>query len=354
MQYRKVSESQLLSRLESSVEFLSPLVVRRRKALASGDQADARVELAWRNEEELFPFVVEVKAQSTPLVVQGAITQARALATGNEQPMILVPYLSPERLTELERAQVSGVDLCGNGIVMVPGRLAVMRTGCPNRYPESRPLSNPYRGRSAMVARMLLTRQQWTSLKELLAAIQQAGIDLSLPQASKAVQAMADDLIVIKSAGTIKLREPLLLLDKLANEWRKPVVSRCQAVRLPPGKDFAGVLSSNPLLKWAVTGESSVKRYAMFSQGGPMRIAVSSMPLARTVLKGIAESVPNFADVELIESEEAGQYFANEIDEKGVRWASKLQTWLELQSGDARQKDASRDLRTQILKDVRL
>ena len=92
-------------------------------------------------------------------------------------------------MKELEKEQVSGVDLCGNGIVMVPDRMTVMRTGFPNQYPESRPLSNPYRGRSAMVARMLLTRPQWKTLKDLLAAIQHAGAKLSLPQASKAVQA---------------------------------------------------------------------------------------------------------------------------------------------------------------------
>jgi len=107
-------------------------------------------------------------------------------------------------------------------------------------------------------------------------------------------------------------------------------------------------------LKWAVTGESSVKRYAMFSQGGPMRIAVSSLPLALTLLNCIPESVPNFADVELVELEEPGYYFDNKVDEKNVRWASKLQTWLELQAGDARQQDAARDIKTQILKDVRL
>jgi len=126
-----------------------------------------------------------------------------------------------------------------------------------------------------------------------------------------------------------------------------------QALRLPKGMDWAGVLSTSPLLKWALTGESSVTRYAMFSQGGPRRIAVSSLPLALTLLGGTPESVPNFADVELVETDEAGFFFGNETDGKGVRWASRLQTWLELQSGDARQQDAAKDLREQILKEAR-
>lgn len=351
---KKITEYDLLFRLEPGSELLSPLVVKSRKSLDAKDRADARVELAWANDLESFTFVVEVKTQSTPLMVKNASMQAKAMVTGKERPLILVPYLSPERLIELEKENVSGVDLCGNGIVFVPGRLAVLRTGNPNLYPESRSLNNPYRGRSAMVARILLTRQSWPSLKELQAAIQQAGTDLSLSQASKAVQAMEDDLVVNKNGGIITLREPMILLDKLGCEWRNPLIRGRESVRVPSGKDFASIFSSNPRLKWAVTGESSVKRYAMFSQGGPLRIAVSNLPLASTLLNGLPESVPNFADVELIESGETGFYFGNVVDEKGVRWASRLQAWLELQTGDARQQDAARDLKTQILKDIRL
>jgi hypothetical protein len=87
----------------------------------------------------------------------------------------------------------------------------------------------------------------------------------------------------------------------------------------------------------------------MSSQGGPRKIAVSSLPLALTLLDGLPEPIPNFADVELLETEEAGFYFGNEIDGKGDRWASRLQAWLELQSGDARQQDVAKDIRSQIL-----
>jgi len=343
----------MLARLEVGAVLLQPLVVRACEILSGKEKADARVELEWPGEPERFPFVVEMKARATPQTIQLAMAQAKSATKAGEWPMIQVPYLSPERLEELEREGVSGVDLCGNGVVFVPGRLCVVRSGAENRYRDSRPLNNPYRGRSAMVGRILLQRPKWESLSELAAAIQEGGAALSLPQVSKAVQAMQEDLIVGKSTGVITLNEPLRLLDKLGSEWRKPMVRARQALRLPAGMDWAGVLSSNPLLKWAVMGESSVTRYAMFSQGGPRRIAVSSLPLALTLLGGRPESVPNFADVELVETDEAGFYFGNEKDEQGIRWASRLQTWLELQSGDARQQDAAKDLREQILKEAR-
>ena len=63
------------------------------------------------------------------------------------------------------------------------------------------------------------------------------------------------------------------------------------------------------------------------------------------LLGGEIESVPNFASLELIETDAPEYYFQNHIDEQGVRWASAIQTWLELQSGDARQKDAAAEIR---------
>ena len=95
-------------------------------------------------------------------------------------------------------------------------------------------------------------------------------------------------------------------------------------------------------------------RYLIFSQGGPRRIAVSSLSLATSLLSGTPEPVPNFADIELIETDEPGFFFGTETDDNGIRWASKLQTWLELQSGDARQHETAKELREQILREVQL
>lgn len=350
---KQTREALMLSRLEEGAVLLPPLVVKSCSVLNAADKADARVELALPGGLEGFRFVVESKARSTPQTIQLAMVQAESAAKSGEWPMIQVPFLSADRLEELEREGVSGVDLCGNGVVIVPGRLYVMRSGAPNRYRDSRPLSNPYRGRSAMVARVLLQCPEWNSLSELAEAVKTTGAKLSLPQVSKAVQALCEDLIASKRAGVIILKEPMRLLDRLGSEWRGLQVRQRQGLRLPAGLDWAGVLTSNPLLKWAIGGESSVTRYAMFSQGGARRIAVSDLPLAMTLLGGQSEPVPNFADVELLETEEPGLYFGNAVDERGVRWASRLQTWLELQSGDARQQVAAKDLRLQILKEAR-
>lgn len=346
---RKTFEVEMLARFEPGSTLLRPLEIASVFLEPFADKADARLEVRLPGESDVYRFVVEAKSRATPQIIQTAMTQAKTYVRPGEWPLIQVPFLSPERLEELERAGVSGVDLCGNGIVIVPGRIYVFRTGAENQYPDSRPLNNPYRGRSGMVSRMLLQQPEWTSLSALAEAINQRGTSLSLPQVSKAVQAMAEDLILTKEDGRVKLSDSLRLLDRLAREWRKPVARSRVTLRLPARKFEGAKLSGNPTLKWALTGESSVTRYVTFAQGGPLRVAVSSLPLAQRLLGGVAEPVPNFADVELIESDEPGYYFNNETDDAGMRWASPLQTWLELQAGDARQQDAAADVRRRIL-----
>jgi hypothetical protein len=204
-----------------------------------------------------------------------------------------------------------------------------------------------------LVARALLTEPSWPSLNKLAHWIEEAGADLSLGQASKAIRALEEELIVVKLGGAINLQDPVRLLDKLGSEWGKPSIRARKAFRLTDDDaNWASRLSSHPALRWTISGESSASHYVIFSQGGPRRIAVSDLSRAESLLGGVAESVPNFADLELFETEDPGFFFETTTDENGVRWASRLQTWLELQSGDAREQAVARDVRRQILREL--
>jgi len=348
---RKLASSDFLTPLKAGATLIGPLIVAKRLAASRDAGTAARVALAW-GKGTTTQFTIETKRQNTPLALRAAMDQARRNATHGDFPMIVVPYLSPQALAELEIAGVSGVDLCGNGLVIVPGRLCVQRSGQPNRFPQSRPLNNPYRGRSAMVARMLLAKPAWPSLNALTAAIREAGCDLSLPQASKAIRALADDLTVEKDGRGIRQIAPLTLLDNLGAAWRKPVFTARLSLRLSAGQDLAKALSAAADLTWAVTGASSVLRFAAFAQGGPRQIAVSDLAKAQALLGGTIEPIASFADVELVETDEPGFFFMNEIDDRGLRWASKTQTWLELRAGDARQRQVADEIYRQLCLEV--
>ena len=212
------------------------------------------------------------------MAVQAAIAQIKHAVSKNPgYPMILVPYLSPERLEELEREQVSGLDMCGNGIVVLHDRkVLILRSGKPNTIPQPRPLNNPYAGRSALVARMLLEKPTWNYLKDLVEAIHRAGGIVSVPQASKALSALEDDLIVWKQ-GIIALKQPELLLEKLDRAFERPAIRNRVYLRLRSKPDFGNRLKVEARLLWTVTGESSVIRYVGFVQSGPTKVAVSNL-----------------------------------------------------------------------------
>lgn len=352
----KISQQDMLLRLRPESPLLPPLVIQQVNLVppAGADTVvDARIVVRGPEGDGLFRFAIEAKAKSTPSSIMAAARQASAAAGPDERPMVFVPYLAPERLDELEREGVSGIDLCGNGVVIVSPKLYLVRSGRPNQYPDSRSLSNPYRRRSALVARALLVEPSWPTLSQMVNWMHSQGARLSLAQASKAISALEDDLIVVKQGTTIHLQEPARLLDQLGSQWRVPPIGGRLTIRLPcPDAAWPAALSSHRALRWSVTGESSAPRYVTLSHAGPRRVAVTDLSRAAALIGGTREPVPNFADLDLLEIQDPGLYFATVIDDAGIRWASRLQTWLELQSGDARQQDAARDLRRMILAGV--
>jgi hypothetical protein len=89
---------------------------------------DALVEVSQGNRK--WTFLVELKAASTAQGFEYALNAIRpAAAKAGLQPMVLLPFLSPSNLVRLEGEGVSGIDLCGNGIVTVPDEMLVVRSG---------------------------------------------------------------------------------------------------------------------------------------------------------------------------------------------------------------------------------
>ncbi|KKM88503.1 hypothetical protein LCGC14_1258060 [marine sediment metagenome] len=81
-------------------------------------QADALIEAQWQGQR--VRFLAEVKKLATPKSLRQAIATAREAASPPETyPMVIVPYLSSDKLQKLEAAGVSGLDLCGNGVLVV-------------------------------------------------------------------------------------------------------------------------------------------------------------------------------------------------------------------------------------------
>ena len=272
--------------------------------------------------------------------------------------MIILPYLSDEHLLELASRRVSGLDLCGNGIVTVPGQWFIHRSGQPNRYHTPQSLQNPYKGKASLVARMLLRRPRFRRLDDLHTEIEQHGGTLSLALVSRVIQRLEEELLLMPELGTrVRLVQPEKLLKRLQSEAAPSRITQTWKGRIgiPTGELLPMLfqIAADNNLSIAMTGIGSAAHYTNLSMGDISKIYADNIDL-------LIQSLPvkpgeRFANLEIQVPQDPVVYFDTERDEQGVLWASPIQTYLEMtQSGDARLEDSAESLRKDILSGLKL
>ncbi|MEQ9616827.1 MAG: hypothetical protein RLN60_02200 [Phycisphaerales bacterium] len=312
---------------------------------------DAYVDIGWR--DRTYRFVAEIKVQATPKTFRDAIEQVRAYSEASEmRPLLVTTYLAPERLKELESKGVSGVDLNGNGVVVIPGELLVVRTGNPNQYPAGRSIRNIYQGASSLVARVFLSRPRFESVQEVLDEVTRRGGRVALSTVSKVLKVLEEDLVIRREGRTSELLQADELLDRLADGYRPPRISARKKYRWVDS-------SSNPLeslrdwnRRLVLTGAASVDQYAVMPREKTVQCYCTAIEPIEQELSGRLEESPRFPDLELVETRDPTVYFDNRSMDT-VSAASPLQSWLELRAGDKRQSDAAETVRTRILEELR-
>lgn len=341
-----MTEMDMLARLRSGEVRVPPLDVLW-TAIGRAQAPDAMAQVSWGGRS--FRFVVELKARNIPKVFSGALTQARTLAeTTGDNPMVVLPYLAPERLEELERAGVSGIDLCGNAIVMVPGKLFVLRTGAKNRFRESYPIREVYRGTTSLVPRALLLRPVTQSLSDLDRFIRSRGGETTLTTISKALRRMEDDVLIERRGGKARLLQPRELLERLAAAYKPPKVNRTFAGLTQLKPDALATRLATAPETIVLTGQSSTSRYAVMGREDRSRFYCPSLPAAIQSLGSAAKETDRFVNLELLETSDPTVYFDAREDGQ-LRFASPIQTFLELQAGDKREQETAVQVRDQIL-----
>ena len=304
--------------------------------------------VGWKRSESLFVF--EYKAVNTPRIQAGAIAQVNLYANLMAlPPLIIVPYLSEEALLELERSNTSGVDLCGNGL-LIGDSFRYWRSGQPNLYTDSRPIRNPFYGDSSLFARCFLLRDRFASLQELqqfahertfaaYPAIKPTG--LTQGTASKVVQALADELVVRRDGSGLHRQDRGRLLTLLRRGYRKPDPPRViGSSPLSPERvwELLNEERQHGSLRAVATGLSSAGHYKALSGTGRLGLYVSDLNAAATLLQ--VRTGRAFANIEIAEERKNLVYF--DARHEGHRlWASPIQTWLELRAGGPREQEAA-------------
>jgi hypothetical protein len=350
---------------------------------------DATITLRWR--DQAYRFGVEAKRLWTPKIISEAVdTVRRQVSLGKESllggeagkplyPLVLVPYLSEEWLLNLEAREVSGLDLCGNGVVVVPGELLVLRTGFPNRFRWEGTIKNVYRKNSSIVARVFLLMPQFGSVNEALAEVRKRGGKVALATVSKVCKNLEDDLVIEGGRGQapwvrpaprrqkdwpepprarvgpspfvrwLRLLQPEKLLDLLAENYVLPAVSRTFQGKwgLPPEAlrmRLAG-WEEKCSARVVLTGASSVEAYAVMAREPVQSYYCTDIEGAVGSLGDDIRETDRFANVQLLETQDEFVYF----DRRSGLWASPIQSYLELLTGDKRERETANQVRRVIL-----
>lgn len=354
-----LTEDEILSTLKKNAVLLG------RFTIEGIDQAQVNgldVTLITKYKERTIKFQCEIKSRGTPQQIEVALKQLRTALFGGQSgnysdrhAMLIVPYLSEKALRTLEAHEVSGVDLCGNGIIYLPNDLVIRYTGAKNKYPDSAPVKNVYNGKAGIVVRYLALNRTYQGLTDLHDAIAKDTTTVSMPLCSKVVKSLIEEgmlaqKIKINDSRRIgfEVRNLSEILDGLARDWRKTKPRRRVAVKM----------SDDPLRRmvermkgrtWSLSGASSAYYHAFSSDAGCPEFIVENVDEAMQTTESIREKIPSFAMAHLIEYDEPGPLTQIITDENGMKWAGLIQTWLELQAGDARQNESAQFIRKRIM-----
>lgn len=330
----------------------------REPALEGDWRVDASVELLWGDRRYL--FAVECKARSTPKVFRQTLETMRQLqaALADWRAMLVAPFLSTEQLTELERNELSGLDLSGNGVVVIPGQLLVFRTGSPRKYREPATVRNVFRGSSSIVTRGFLLQPSYRSVNAIRDFIVNRGGQVAISTVSKALKRLEEELVVGRSEESIRVLQPDRILELLAENYRPPRVKRRFF-----GKTWRSREDILKMLEYqgriargrvALTGLGSVGQYAVMAR--EERISLYLARLSDRIVEQVremAEEGDRFWNLELLETDDKVVFF-DLREERGCPWASPIQAYLELSRGDKRDKEAAEQIRQRILSDLDL
>jgi len=353
------SETQILNQLANGQLSFPPLQLQllERELKAGDSNCDALIQASWEGVD--IKFAAEVRRYSSDRVIHEAARQSRYAADRlAAMPLIITPWLSPEQLNRLEKEQISGIDLSGNGLIVVPGKLLIMRTGKPNLYPDSRLVKNVYEGSSSLVPRAFLLKPSYGSVNDLLDEIRSRSGSITQSTVSKALKQLEEDLVVWREKGLIKLLQADKLLDKLVANFKEPrLVDQVKGkldVALSDVPRIITSLAENNAGNLVLTGTSSVSEYATMSQETVFSFYCNrdlQDILSTTNVKiDFNSKFPNFR---LIRTEDPTVFFDTRTAD-GIRWSSPVQCYLELMKGDKREKETAEQLRKSILKKIDL
>jgi hypothetical protein len=292
-------------------------------------------------------WVIEVKSSSRPGQVARAAEQLLAYAQTDEDaiPILVVPFMSAAGAEVADRARLNWLDLSGNAHIRAEN-LHVWVQGRPNELrPRGRP-SSPFAPKSARITRVLLLDPiRWWRQRDLVEA---TGLDDG--NISRIVRRLDDELLLERRGRELRPRDPGLLLDAWAQDYRFDAHDILSGHLSGNGVEAARALSEQLQAldvhhaftglpaAWAIDQFAGFRLTTVYVEIDP-RIVASRLEMRRTT-KG--------ANVQLVGPNDVG-VFAGEQAHKGLPCVSVVQTYLDLLQLPERAEDAAEHLRAHHL-----
>ena len=222
----RLTEKEIVKRLWESAEQYKPLIFKgfeEESLLTKGVRSDAVVNIPLENGPS-FKAVVEITAVANPKTILEKCRLLRdELNRINESdlvPVIVAPYIGKKQIRILSDEGISWIDLSGNMVVQIPGRLYIERIGKPNKFPDTAPIKKIFQGTSSLVSRSLLLKPEgFSSLYKVADFINSRNANITVPTVSKVVKSLEQELLIDKSKSLIVARDPERLLEKLTDGY---------------------------------------------------------------------------------------------------------------------------------------
>ena len=319
------------------------------------------IQLKWAGKTFRFAVETEVRFDSLQALKDDMERVLRFAEKTRNAPMVYLPYLSKKAANMLAEAKVSGVDLCGNLFLVIPGKLYIERIGSPNRFPSSAPIKNIYQKSSSLVPRLFLLQPSFESISAIVRELECRNGNLTQATVSKVCQQLEEDVILVKRKTTAsskqkeaRLIQPETLLENLAEQYAPPTVTQRLTIKSRiPQKELTERLlawSNTTGEKIVLTGTGSCTAYTVMAREETTAFYCSHVARLLSDFNGLFEETRRFADMELIETDDQFVYF----DQRDNLYASPIQSYLELMQGDKRDQQAAEMIAQRLMKQVRV
>jgi hypothetical protein len=340
----KMDEKAALQALRDCLEEIPFLQLTNSPSLEKVSGPDFQVDVRIKNHS--WCILVEYKSSGQPRLARQAALQIKdGLAKGRgDYGVFTAPYVSPESAAICKESGIGYFDLAGNCLLSFE-TIYVHREGKPNSSIQRRDLRSLYSPKAERILRVLLSRpgQSWKT--EALAEAAQ----VSFGQVANVKKFLADREWLASNGGGIRLNHPGVVLDEWAAQYR---FSRNRVVDYYALSEVAECE-----YQLAEACQRQGMRYALTAFSGAAHLAPAvRYQRAAAYVEGDQDSLANSlgwkpvtsgANVSLLVPYDEGVFFDNR-EMNGVRLATPIQIYLDLQNYRNRGQEAAQAIRKGI------